>query len=215
MNSPVVAGETLTVEATVSNTGTTSGTQTVTLSTNGTQRDAKTVSVGAGSTETVQLSWNTTEADAGDYAAAVAVDDDLTQTAVTVQAADANLSVTTASLSSDTVAPNGAVNVTAVVENTGNTSGTETVTVSANGSMLAQQSVTVAAGANNTTEFEILHSMFDEPGTYEITVNGQSAGTLTVEDATTTEETDTGTPGFGVGVALVAVLLASLWARRE
>jgi PGF-CTERM protein len=69
------------------------------------------------------------------------------------------------------------------------------------------------------------------PGEYTLSMNGQEAGTITVEEdetptpttatpepTTTTEEpteTTTTTPGFGIGVALIALLGAALLALRR
>ena len=68
-NSPVNETETLTVDATVTNTGQRAGTETITLSAGGDDRDAETVTLDAGNATEISLSWNTTTGDAGNYTA--------------------------------------------------------------------------------------------------------------------------------------------------
>lgn len=84
--SPVTEGETLDVIATVVNTGNVSVTQTVTLTAAGAQRDATDVTLDAGNSTTVVLSWATTSGDAGEYSAEVASETDTGATVVTVNA---------------------------------------------------------------------------------------------------------------------------------
>jgi PGF-CTERM protein len=75
-NSPVTEGETLTVDATIENTGGQQGTQDVTVSIDGTERDSATVTLGSGNTKTRTLEWATQDGDAGTYSATVESDDD-------------------------------------------------------------------------------------------------------------------------------------------
>jgi hypothetical protein len=86
-NSPVTEGDTLTVDATIENTGDVAGTQTVTLSVDGTERDSRSVSLGAGSSTTITLSWATVDGDAGEYTAMVASDNDSATDSVSVVSA--------------------------------------------------------------------------------------------------------------------------------
>lgn len=212
-NAPVTAGEELTVQATVANTGDASGEQTVTLAANGTRRDSAPVALGPGESTSVSLAWNTTASPAavGETTAVVQSADDSDRADVTVQPGAPNLSVTDVTLSATSIPADGNVTVTATVANTGTGTGTETVALRVNGSVVSRQSVTVAPGATNATTFT---RPFDDPGTYELDVDGVTAGPLTVEEPSTTE-TDAGTPGFGLGLALLAVSAALAWRRRE
>jgi PGF-pre-PGF domain-containing protein len=83
-NSPVTEGGTMTVDATVDNVGGQSGTQTVSLSAGGSQRDATSVTLDPGSTTTVSLSWATTTGDAGTYTATLASANDTATTSVSI-----------------------------------------------------------------------------------------------------------------------------------
>lgn len=84
-NSPVTEGNTLTVTATVENTGDSSGTKNVSLTAGGAQRDVQTVALDAGETTTVELNWETSSGDAGNYSATVASPNDTDTTDVTVE----------------------------------------------------------------------------------------------------------------------------------
>jgi PKD repeat protein len=85
-NSPVTEGETLTVDAEVSNTGAASGTQAVTLSINGTQEASQSVTLDAGETTTISLDWATGpgDAQADPYLATVATENTTDSTFVNV-----------------------------------------------------------------------------------------------------------------------------------
>jgi PGF-pre-PGF domain-containing protein/PGF-CTERM protein len=83
-NSPVTEGGTLTVDATVTNDGSAAGSQTVDLTVGGTVRDSTTVSLGAGGSTGVSLSWATAAGDAGSYTATVASKNDTDTASVSV-----------------------------------------------------------------------------------------------------------------------------------
>jgi PGF-pre-PGF domain-containing protein len=76
--------------------------------------------------------------------------------------------------------------VTATVENTGNESGTFTAELTENGTVVASQDVTVAAGATETVSFV---RTYQTAGTYELGVSGTTAGVVTVEQPATFDVT--------------------------
>lgn len=132
------------------------------------------------------------------------------------QAQEGQISVTDASLSSETVETGETVTVSATVENTGSESGTITLELTADGETITTREVTVDAGSTQTVEFE---TSFDEAGEYGIAVNDVSAGTLTVEapdEATpTAAATNTPTPpggDGGGGPVTIAIVLIGLLA---
>ncbi|MFC3959465.1 right-handed parallel beta-helix repeat-containing protein [Halovivax cerinus] len=85
-NSPVTAGETLSVTATVENTGSTQLLRTVGLATDGgTVRDSTDVTLAGGESRTVTLEWATASADAGTYTATVQTTGDADSTEVTLE----------------------------------------------------------------------------------------------------------------------------------
>ena len=83
-NSPVDESNTLTVDATVKNAGAQQGTQTVTLSVDGTERDSQSESLDAGNSTQISLSWTPGGGDAGDYTATVESDNTSDSTSVTI-----------------------------------------------------------------------------------------------------------------------------------
>lgn len=83
-NSPVTEGETLNVDATITNTGDQTGTQTITLEIDGSQKDSRSLTLGSGENQTLTLSWTTSEGDAGDYTATVTSENNSASTSVTV-----------------------------------------------------------------------------------------------------------------------------------
>ncbi|WP_137289752.1 NosD domain-containing protein [Natronorubrum halophilum] len=75
-NSPVEANETLEVNATITNTGDESGTQTIALDLDGTDVDDQSVTLDGGDSATVTLSYVTGDADVGQYTATVTSEND-------------------------------------------------------------------------------------------------------------------------------------------
>jgi hypothetical protein len=83
-NSPILDGETLSVDVRVENTGGLEGTQSVDLSVGGTVRGTSTVTLAGGESNVTTVSWTTADGDSGDYEITVASDDDQSQTTVRV-----------------------------------------------------------------------------------------------------------------------------------
>ncbi|WP_135851127.1 PKD domain-containing protein [Halorussus salinus] len=136
-------------------------------------------------------------------------------------------SVTDLSVGSASVEPGTAVTVTATVRNTGHAAGEQTVELTVGGEVVATKTVSVAADDATDVTFEYAAS---ESGVYELAVGGQNAElvvegveTTTTDDESSSMETTTATttdnssgiPGFGVGVALVALVAAALVALRR
>jgi len=86
-NSPVTEGDSLSVEASVENTGSENGTQTISLDAGALGSDDASIELGGGESTTTTLTVETTEGDAGSYTATVSSEDDSASTDVTVQAA--------------------------------------------------------------------------------------------------------------------------------
>jgi hypothetical protein len=124
-NASVTAGDPLEAAATVENTGTATGTTTVSLVVGGQVRDDRTVQLNASESRTVGLTWGTTAGDAGTYDLRAETDDDASGTrSVTVGPRTRSGSVTV----TDFVGPsrtylgrNGSVPAYVIVRNDGNT----------------------------------------------------------------------------------------------
>jgi hypothetical protein len=90
-NSPVLTGETLTVEADVENTGGAAGTQPIRLAAGGAVRDTTQVTLAGGESTTVTLTWATAQADGGDHDVVVTSDVGQSQTTVWVATGESDL----------------------------------------------------------------------------------------------------------------------------
>ncbi|WP_128478278.1 PKD domain-containing protein [Halorussus pelagicus] len=129
-------------------------------------------------------------------------------------------SVTDLSVGSESVKSGESVEVTATVENTGHADATRKVELTVGGEAVTAETVSVAA--DETAEVTFTHALA-RSGVTELGVGDASAEVM-VEQATTDEsngvETTTpgnssGVPGFGIGVALVALVAAALVALRR
>jgi PGF-pre-PGF domain-containing protein len=133
-----------------------------------------------------------------------------------------------AALSTATVDIGQSVAVTATVENAGTAAGEVRLALTGDGASVDERTVVVAAGETTTVT---LAASFDAAGEYTLAVGDVTAGTVTVESATTqttttTTETRTttttttatesgGTPGFGVLGAVGSILLLVLLRSRR
>ncbi|RXK46277.1 CARDB domain-containing protein, partial [Halorientalis pallida] len=180
-NSPVTEGETLTIDATVENTGDQQGTQTVTLSVLGTADDQQ-VTLAGGASQTVTLSVATQTGDAGQYAASVTTANDTVSTTVRVKAPNAPADFQLSGVSSDSPVTEGdTLDVTATVQNVGDQQGTQTVALSVNGTERDSQSVQLAGGASQTISLSWATGSGDA-GNYTATVtSANDTGTTSVE----------------------------------
>ena len=86
---------------------------------------------------------------------------------------------TAATIDRETVDPGESVVVRATAANEGGSDGSREVTLTADGDSVATQRVDLDTDERATVAFE---PTFDEPGTYDIAVDGALAGTLVVDD---------------------------------
>lgn len=217
-NSPVTEGELLEVAATVRNTGERTGTQTVRLRTqDGTSRDNATVELDPDESRTLTLVWPTTTGDAGSYVATVASANESASTNVTVE--------------EENEPPEAAIRYSPTEPTVG-----ETVLIAATNSADSDgriESYEWQIDGEVVSTAESFEHTFESGGTYQVRLtvtddDGATARTtvsVTVSAPTPTspptptptqspERTET-VPGFGVLVALVALLTAGLLAARR
>ncbi|AQL42407.1 hypothetical protein BV210_06625 [Halorientalis sp. IM1011] len=202
-NSPVTEGETLTVDATVENTGDESGTQTVQLLIDGSEADSQDVNLNAGETGSVSLSWATTSGDAGDHTATVSTEDGDASTSVTVNAPDTTGTVEGTVSDASGSAIDGATVSAGSQSTTTSADGSYTLTLdagdytveaSAQGYNTSSQDVTVTAGETTTADFTLSESV--TTGTVEGTVvnvssgNGIDGATVSAGSQSTTTSAD-------------------------
>ncbi|MFB6296507.1 MAG: choice-of-anchor D domain-containing protein, partial [Halobacteriales archaeon] len=188
-NTPVSEGETLSVTATVENldAGADPATKTVELVAGGAVRDSKTLTLFPGERRTVTLNWTTGSGDAGDYTATVRSDNGSASTAVSVGSpATATFAVGVDSTNSP-VTEGGTLDVTATIENTGDASGSQTVTLSVGGSQRDSTTVSLGPGDSTTVTLSWATGSGDD-GDYTATVatdNDTASTGVTVEAEST------------------------------
>ena len=153
-NAPITAGDTLTVTATVENTGGTVSTRTVTLSTGGVQRDTASVSLASGASETVSLTWATASGDAGNYTATVGTANDSASAPIRVLNTPASFEPTILETNSPVLNGSDFV-VTAKVTNTGNLTATKTIKLISGGAGSNQTDITLAPGESTNVTLSV------------------------------------------------------------
>ena len=177
--STVLEGEFVEVTATVENVGTADGEHETTLYVDGTVRDTNTVEIDGGETETVTFVQRFD--DAGLYD--IEVDNEHVSELEVLE--PANLSVVDIELNTTEIVAGENVETTVEVENTGDETGIHTVELAIDGERVDDVVVEVGGGETETVTFV---RTFEEPGEYEIDVDNESAGVLTVEEAPATFE---------------------------
>jgi PKD repeat protein len=215
----LVAGDSLTVEATLTNDGDAAGERAVEFVVNGTVVENRTVNLTANESETVTFTRQLTTPGS----ATVSVDG-TTQT-VDVQPAEPDISVARVEQSTDSVLAGETFDLSAYVQNTGTAEGATSVELELFGEVVDTKHVTVPAGETREVTFT---RQIQAPGSYTASV-GNATVSLEVasEDTTTTSDTTTTTgdssnvlsPGFGPAVAVLALALAAAgrfaWRRKE
>ncbi|WP_155120591.1 PGF-pre-PGF domain-containing protein [Haloprofundus marisrubri] len=93
--------------------------------------------------------------------------------------AQPSFALSSPSLAGTTASVGQATEVSATVENTGDAAGTYTVDLTANGDVVDTKEVTVPAGESEQVTFSV---SFDEAGTYDLAINGEALGAITVQD---------------------------------
>ncbi|WP_247730588.1 CARDB domain-containing protein [Halovivax limisalsi] len=109
-----------------------------------------------------------------------------------------------------TVAPGDSVGISATIVNEGGQAGTHTAELLIDGEVVDTRSITLDAGEQGDVTFT--HT-FEETGEYEVAIDDDVIGTVTVEEGAGDGDDD-GIPGFGPVAALLAIASALLVARR-
>jgi PGF-CTERM protein len=173
-NSPIDEGSLLNVTAIVTNVGGQTGTQSISLSVDGIQRDSTSLTLGPGATRYVSLSWQTGARDGGSSfrTARVETQNDSDSASVFVRDLEpANFSVTIDATNAP-IDETGTLNVTAIVTNTGDRTGTGTIDLSVDGLPRDSTSLTLGPGATRYVYLSWTTAMGD---------GGQGFRTATVE----------------------------------
>ena len=150
-NSPITEGEELEVKALVENIGDEEGSQDIELII-GELRDQKEITVPAGESYPITLSWNTEEGDAGDYNAKVSSEDDSDSVDVAVNDTDpdpAYFEVTIDGTNSP-ITEGERLDVDVTVENTGDESGTEQIDLLIDDTQKDSDTVSLSGGESTS-----------------------------------------------------------------
>lgn len=117
----------------------------------------------------------------------------------------ANLGVSDAAVDPTEVEVGETVEVTATLENTGEEEATFTVDLAVDGGVVDSTDVTLGPGESTEVQFE--HA-FEEAGSYDVSVAGESAGTVEVTDDGPGESVEEGFISPAVVLLVIVVLLA-------
>ena len=180
----VYLGESVEVTATVENRGAAAGEESLSLEVNGDVVETQTVSLqaaddgdnGSVAQSTATFTWSPEEA--GDYELTVNGTAAGTVTAEEEPAPAPDLQVEHAQADPTTVQEGETVTVSATVENHGDAEGNKTLQLRVDGDAEDSQSVSVDPGETEDVSFSWSS---DEPGDYDLAVNDEDAGTVTVE----------------------------------
>ena len=209
-------GDSIDVSATITNTGEQGAQQIIEFRVDDTVlAEESIVLTSDGGEQTVTFeNIDTSELAAGSYTHGVFTENDSqtgTLTVDGVEEPEAVFEVSELDPVDETVEQGDAIDVSATITNTGDADGSQTVELRIDGETTATESVELAAGADQTVTFSDV--VIDEPsGAVEhgvFTDDDSQTGTLTVEPV---EES---TPGFGVIVALIALIAAALIAASR
>ncbi len=174
----VNVGQSVTISATIKNTGDLSGTYKVTLKINDVAVETKDVTLAGGSSQTV--TFTTSKDTAGTYTVSV---DGLSGTftvKTVITPKPAAFTASGLSISPTEVNVGQSVTISATIKNTGDLSGTYKVTLKINDVAVETKDVTLAGGSSQTVTFT---TSKDTAGTYTVSVDGLS-GTFTVKTVT-------------------------------
>ncbi|MFC7202623.1 beta strand repeat-containing protein [Haloferax namakaokahaiae] len=173
----VVRGENATVDITLSNPGAFEATDTLTVG-NGTGTSDSTLTLAAGETRTVTRTVETTDTTSESLTVTVSTStDSATATATILE--PANISVDDYALDQTAILATDPVNVTAVLNNTGEVEGADDISLSVDGNAVENRTVTVGPESTTTVTIETLVA-WQTYGTHSVTVGNQTQTDITV-----------------------------------
>ena len=208
----IAVGESATATAMVVNGGDAAASETIELAIDGTVVDQQTVTVDGGDSATV--SFDRTFQQTGEFAVSVGGMDAGT---VSVSAgsgpAATGFSVANASLSPSVIQPGGTTTISANVTNHDDTATFFQAELAVGGVVVEQRPVRIGPGETVQVSFE---RSFDRRGGYDVAISGAAAGTVRVEDSTTTSMRRYGSEyGWLLGAATIPTLGGAFVAARR
>lgn len=175
----VVVGENVSMMATVTNIGDTTGTQTVSFVVNGTREDSKNLTLASGENETTTFEYATTPADRPGINLTVVSANETAQETVAVLTPD-SFTVEIDSVAESVVVGEN-VTMAGTVTNTGDTTGTQAVSFVINGTREDSKNLTLAGGENTTVMFSYRTSGGDTPNIEPAIATANETATTTVD----------------------------------
>lgn len=171
----ITEGESVAIEATLETAGDAAGEHTLELFEDGDVVETEAVSLDAGEQTTV--TFERTYETAGEYDLAV---NDVAAGTLTVEAVDESdpVAIVDAWMPNETIDEGSWARINAAVENTGETTERVTLRLYVDGDYQSQRSQDVDPGQTTTVRF---FERFDEAGEYDIAIEDEAVGTLTVE----------------------------------
>lgn len=161
-------GQSVTIRATIKNTGETIGTKAVTLYIDGVQKDTRSLTLGAGQSDSISFSYSFSLS--GTFTVKVSTPDDSRSTTVTVQARPAYFDVSSCSIPSSANV-NQSVSFSARITNTGGSSGSQYVRLVIDGSRVDYRYVSLGPGSSETV---YLRSTFSYTGSYSVRIESDN-----------------------------------------
>ncbi|MGQ4557358.1 CARDB domain-containing protein [Halobellus sp. GM3] len=178
-------GNTLTIDATVNNTGDVTGNQTVVFEFDDTEINATVTNLASATQKTISVGYQTRRADIGSQTVSVSTDDDVVEDTVTVEE-NAEFEVTNVD-ADDTAIAGDSADVAVTVENVGGVArNTSKVRLFAAGEEVANQSVTLGSDEARIVQFD---------GDVTPSAAGELTVTAVTDDDTGTDTIDVGEPG--------------------
>ncbi|MFC6721526.1 CARDB domain-containing protein [Natrialbaceae archaeon GCM10025896] len=174
-------GDSTEITAEVENTGVFSDTFSVQLEVDGSTVQSTNVFISGYST--TEVTFEETFSSPGEYSISV---NGVSGGTVTV-GEPASFDVTDASLGTDEIAPGESVETTATIENTGDLEGSFDAELEVDGQTVDSEPVTVDGGESTTVSFD---RSFSDIGSYDVSVSGETAGTVTVGEPASFDVTD-------------------------
>jgi hypothetical protein len=147
----VIAGEDVSVDATVTNTGDVTETQPITFSVDGTEQDSETVELDSGESQAVSFSYGTTADDVPEIDVEVASENDTASSTVSVLE-PASFEVGIDSIPEEVTAGQ-EVSVAATVTNTGDENGSQSIGFSVDGTEQGSETVELDGGESQSVSF--------------------------------------------------------------
>ena len=237
------AGETVRMNATVTNTGTASGERLVWFTLGNRTINETVVDLDLGTETTLSYEYNTTVNESGEWTLSAHTPDDQVDRSVAVAELQSNVTISDVETSGPVTADE-RLDVTVTVNNTGDIGDEQAITLLLNDQRMDTRNVTVPANESTTVtltywtseqivgDLDLSVTTADDSETFSATVNekpSESTDASTDTQTDTADDSDSDTPaeqasgptddsvpGFGLVVALLALLAASgVVARRK